>query len=123
MTQHRYQSYQIHILLNKAVSLTVGQLGTFSFPAGRYVYTGSAKTNMEARIRRHLSKKKRMRWHLDYLLASPQTSVVRVNLFREEECERNQKIRGRILAAGFGSSDCENQCGSHLKFFTAGNLK
>ena len=49
---------------------TVGGLGTFDFPAGCYVYTGSPKRNLHARVARHHSRGKRLRWHIDYLLAA-----------------------------------------------------
>ena len=52
------QSYQLFIKVNKDIDLKVGKLGRFIFPIGSYVYTGSAKTNLDKRIERHLSKKK-----------------------------------------------------------------
>ena len=66
------------------MKLTVGRLGTFLFPVGRYIYTGSAKRSIEARIARHLRKKKTLRWHIDYLLASPKAKVVSVNPVRPQ---------------------------------------
>ncbi len=110
------KSYQLCIRLDKDLNLTVGKLGTFSFPAGWYIYTGSARRNIGARVRRHCSKNKKMRWHIDYLLADPLAQLVEVKLFREEECYLNQRTQGRVVVPGFGSSDCGNNCGSHLKF-------
>ena len=52
------QSYQLFIKVRKDINLKVGKLGRFTFPFGSYVYTGSAKTNINKRIERHLSKKK-----------------------------------------------------------------
>ena len=52
------KSYQLFIKVNKDVDLKVGKLGRFIFPVGSYVYTGSAKKNINKRIKRHLSKKK-----------------------------------------------------------------
>jgi Uri superfamily endonuclease len=57
-----------------------------------------------------------MRWHIDYLLADPHASVTRVTLTSMEECCLNQETEGRIVVPGFGSSDCTDHCGSHLKF-------
>ncbi len=110
-----HRSYQLHIRLDKATRLKVGKLGTFLFPKGWYIYTGSAKRHLQARISRHLSRDKRMRWHIDYLLASPHASVRRVTSTHKEECCLNQATQGHIVASGFGSSDCTNHCGSHLK--------
>ena len=52
------QSYQLFINVTKEINLKVGKLGKFIFPAGSYVYTGSAKKNIDKRIERRFSKKK-----------------------------------------------------------------
>ena len=109
------QTYQLLIEIAAEVHVRIGKLGEFSFPPGRYIYTGSAKKNLEARIRRHLSTFKRMHWHIDYLLAAEGVRVVRVLRFTEEECRKNQSVPGEVLIPGFGSSDCHASCGSHLK--------
>lgn len=109
-------SYQLDIILVESARLTIGQFGTFDFPAGRYVYTGSAKRNIDARIARHIRQDKKLKWHIDYLLASPHASVVKVTQFVETECEINQNTAGIVLIAGFGASDCRAGCGSHLKY-------
>jgi Uri superfamily endonuclease len=110
------RSYQLHILLERDVRIAVGRLGSFDFPAGCYVYTGSAKKNLEARVRRHCSRDKKLRWHIDYLLASPHARILRVGLSAEEECSLNQAVTGTVLIPGFGASDCVRGCGSHLKW-------
>jgi len=110
------QTYQLHIQLTRSVAITVGRLGRFHFPAGQYIYTGSAKRNLEARIQRHLSKHKKLRWHIDYLLTHRDVQVVQVQRSRKEECDWNQKTSGKIIVAGFGASDCRAGCGSHLKY-------
>jgi Uri superfamily endonuclease len=109
-------SYQLQIRLTAPVRLAIGKLGTFDFPAGRYVYTGSARRNLEARIARHLRQEKRLRWHIDYLLASPRASVVAVERSDRPECRWNQQGHGHILIPKFGASDCHQGCGSHLQY-------
>ena len=52
------QSYQLLIKVIKNIDLKVGKLGRFIFPVGSYVYTGSAKTNIDKITERHLSKEK-----------------------------------------------------------------
>ena len=52
------QSYQLFINVTKEINLKVGKLGRFIFPIGSYVYTGSAKKNIDKRIERHFAKKK-----------------------------------------------------------------
>lgn len=109
------RTYQLFIEVSKAVRVLVGRLGVVDFPAGRYVYTGSAVRNFEARVRRHLSPTKKMHWHIDYLLAAPGVRVVEVLCYADPECGVNQHTAGEIVVAGFGSSDCRAACGSHLK--------
>ena len=114
-------SYQLHILLTKNIELQVGALGKFRFPAGRYIYTGSAKRNLQARIKRHLSKEKKLRWHIDYLLQQPSVSICEVVTSNREECAWNQSVKGSIPIAGFGSSDCSSGCGAHLRYLGESN--
>ena len=83
---------------------------------GNYIYTGSAKKNIDARIERHKSRDKKMHWHIDFLLNNKNAKIVEVQKFDEEECALNQKASGEIVIAGFGSSDCKNKCKSHLKY-------
>ncbi len=114
-TEPVFRTYQLLIEVTGLVRVRVGQLGTFDFPAGRYVYTGSALRNFEARVNRHLSPGKKLHWHIDYLLAAPGVHVREVLRFTEAECLVNQKTCGQIVVNGFGASDCRARCGSHLK--------
>ena len=109
-------TYQLSIELDLPVTVAVGRLGVFEFPAGRYVYTGSAKRNFDARIARHLRSEKTLRWHVDYLLAASGAKVTAVRRSRRDECALNAATRGRIIVAGFGAADCRAGCGSHLKW-------
>jgi Uri superfamily endonuclease len=111
-----FTTYQLRIRVEKPLHLAIGHLGRFDFPAGRYVYTGSAKRNLEARISRHLRQGKNLRWHIDYLLAAPGVSVTEIVRSETGECELNQRLDGIVLARDFGSSDCIRGCGSHLKY-------
>jgi len=112
----RLVTYQLHITLGQAQQVRIGRLAEFLFPAGLYLYTGSARRNLSARVRRHLSRQKKLRWHIDYLLMAPVVRVTAVGLFSETECFCNQQATGEVLLAGFGASDCRAQCGSHLKY-------
>ena len=112
--------YQLVISLRKSETVRVGSLGCFSFPAGYYVYTGSARRGLEARIARHLRRKKKMRWHIDYLLRYGRVlEVKRHNDPDQSECELNRRTAGvpgsEIVAPQFGSSDCD--CPTHLLYF------
>jgi Uri superfamily endonuclease len=108
-------TYQLVIELRRPVCVAVGRLGEVSFPAGTYVYTGSARRGVEARVRRHVSPQKRLHWHIDYLLANPQARVVEIRTFFDEECVVNRRTSGDVVVPGFGASDCHAGCGAHLK--------
>jgi Uri superfamily endonuclease len=109
------RTYQLLIEVPRQTRVTVGKLGIVDFPAGYYVYTGSARRNFQARVNRHLSAEKKMRWHIDYLLAARGVRIRKVFSHAQEECEINQRVPGVVTVAGFGSSDCRSGCGSHLK--------
>ncbi len=113
-------TYQLLIRLSLPVRVQVGRLGAFDFPAGRYAYTGSAKRHPEARIARHLSATKRLRWHIDYLLAAPGAAIYQVLRHAAPECPVNQATGGVVLVPRFGASDCRSGCLSHLKFLGEG---
>jgi Uri superfamily endonuclease len=114
--QARSVTYQLLIRVERDRRVRVGRLGTFTFPAGRYVYTGSARRALDARVARHLSRTKRLRWHIDYLLAAPGVAIESVCRLATPECAANQAVGGSVQAAGFGASDCRAGCGSHLRF-------
>ncbi|MDR1162880.1 MAG: GIY-YIG nuclease family protein [Candidatus Accumulibacter sp.] len=109
------RTYQLLIEVSEPARVEVGKLGCFDFPAGYYVYTGSARKNFKARVARHLSPEKKMRWHIDYLLAARGVRVAEVLDHFDDECEVNQRTPGQVVVDGFGSSDCRSGCKSHLK--------
>lgn len=109
-------TYQLRIRIDREIRLGIGALGQQTFPAGEYLYTGSARRNLEARIRRHLSSEKRLRWHIDYLLAHPDVRVTAVTTSAREECEWNRSAGGKAVVPGFGASDCRSGCGAHLVY-------
>ena len=119
MRPQRATTYQLVIHLDADRELTVGRLGSHAFPAGWYRYTGSAQRGLIARLRRHTHDAKRLRWHIDYLLADPAAQVVFVRWSRAGECRLNSRGRGRIVCPGFGASDCHARCGAHLRYFGA----
>jgi len=83
---------------------------------GLYAYVGSAQSNLEQRIKRHLRKNKQLFWHIDYLLDDNATAISKVfvkNAARTEECVVADILRTKSESVeGFGSSDC--RCKSHL---------
>lgn len=82
--------------------------------AGSYCYVGSALNGLDQRIARHNRYRKRMHWHIDYLLKH--ASIARV--FVKPGTDREECAVATVLSAvlipipRFGSSDC--RCRSHL---------
>ncbi|MDW8289131.1 MAG: GIY-YIG nuclease family protein [Armatimonadota bacterium] len=112
-------AYQLVLYLPQEVFLRVGALGSFLFPVGRYVYTGSALGGLRARVVRHLRLQKRLRWHMDYLLQHAHVEDIRLFPTQERiECALNRQLLSlpdaRVVARGFGSSDCH--CPAHLVY-------
>lgn len=112
-------SYQLILHLPEATVLQVGRRGTFLFPAGLYVYTGSALNGLEGRLARHRRQNKKLHWHIDYLLRHARITSIRVfPTPRKVECALNRELLkqpgAQVIAKGFGSSDC--RCASHLVF-------
>lgn len=116
-------TYVLVIRLDAPREITVGRLGTYLFPAGYYLYVGSAlgPGGLRARIARHLNRDgKKMRWHVDYLLAQARVEEVWVAKSRTRlECRWAKvlcQVEGAMpFVAGFGSSDCA--CLTHLIYF------
>lgn len=109
-------SYQLTIEVAQPLRCVIGRLGEFDFPAGRWLYTGSARRALDARIERHLRAEKTLRWHIDYLLAQPGVAITRVLRSAVDECRLNQAAPGIVVVPGFGASDCRAGCGAHLRF-------
>jgi len=118
-------AYRLTIRVSKAVHVRVGRLGMVSLPTGTYVYCGSARRHLRARVARHLRRRKRRHWHIDYLLARREARVVAVAAWANRtECDLSAEATadgGRIIAAGFGSTDCRRGCGAHLVWIAPGN--
>ena len=110
-------AYQLVLRLDQDMVIRVGALGNQAFSAGVYMYTGRASRNLGARLRRHVGKKKTLRWHIDYVMQFAHVLSIRVYPFMAgDECAINQEtlteLRCSIPVIGFGSSDCS--CRSHL---------
>lgn len=111
-------------LINDRV-IAVGKLGTFDFPAGYYIYVGSAfgPGGLAGRLGRHLVPLKPDRaphWHIDYLRRW--ASIMEI-WFAEHATPREHHWATLVddlsdcalPARRFGASDC--RCRSHLFHF------
>jgi len=98
--------------------IKVGALGLLEIKEGTYCYVGSAMNGLDQRIGRHLSEKKKIRWHIDYLTIESN----KIEAYGSELPEITECVLGTIVInnggtpsfKGFGCSDCS--CGTHLFF-------
>jgi len=115
-------SYVLALRLDAPHTLCIGQLGELDFPAGWYLYVGSARGpgGLPARLARHrrrLGPDKRPRWHIDYLREQAAWGGAWRRATGERlECDWAAALRrlagARVVAPGFGASDCH--CVAHL---------
>jgi Uri superfamily endonuclease len=115
-------TYALVVRLDEPVSIIVGRLGSRSFPAGHYVYLGSAlgPGGTRARLNRHLRQAaaSTLHWHIDYLLRCGMMSEIWwASGSRRQECAWSVILAqiGEVYPRGFGSSDC--RCRGHLVAF------
>ena len=127
-------SYLLWLHLSQAQDLTVGKFGYFTFPSGDYVYIGSANGpgGLRARLGRHLRGDGKTRWHIDYLRTPAKICGYGFEIQRRDkacfvptttECAWSQKLathpKSKIVASGFGASDCHSGCAAHLVHFAS----
>ncbi len=113
--------YSLIVRVEQEKRIEVGKLGEILFDDGFYIYVGSAQSNLEKRISRHLSDDKNMHWHIDYLLEHG--DIEKVLAFKKEkswECKLADLLSSHFKKIkDFGSSDCS--CASHL-YYTQDSL-
>lgn len=117
-------TYVLFLEAKKDMKTEIGKLGKVRIGKGLYAYVGSAlgkSVNLENRIKRHerlASKKKgNLQWHIDYFTTAPGVAVTGVAkiIGKGIECKAAglmEKSGGRLVADGFGSSDCK--CKTHF---------
>jgi Uri superfamily endonuclease len=129
-------SYALWLHLPQTRDLIIGRLGSFTFPAGDYVYLGSARGpgGLRARLGRHLRGRGQAHWHIDRLRAAAQVhgfgyktisaDVSEADPSDSRECNWSQRLatlpEASLPAPGFGSSDCRSGCAAHLVHFPGG---
>ena len=115
-------SYLLLLQLESPSRLTIGRLGTFDFPQGWLVYTGSAlgSGGLRGRLKHHLAPVKKPHWHVDYLR---QAAVCREVWYAVGDVSFEHDWASTLLSlpdasipvARFGASDC--RCPTHLVAF------
>lgn len=107
-------TYLLNISLERPQTIEIGGLGKFLFEDGNYIYVGSAKKNLHHRIVRHLKKKKKMHWHIDYLLRKARVTDVWTCNLPEETVADILMRKMESPVPRFGASDKKSK--SHLFF-------
>ena len=115
-----FKTYILLIENKKEKKAKIGRLGRLEFRRGKYLYVGSGRQNLKARINRYLSKRKNIFWHIDYFLESGDTEIKKIWISQTDECQIARVLSryGKAFER-FGCSDCK--CNSH--FFYVKNLE
>ncbi len=112
----RKGTYVLFLHFSEDRKIRVGALGLLDVSEGDYCYVGSAMAGLDQRLRRHLSKEKNIRWHIDYLT----TVCDDISAYESYEDIVPECDLARLLTdigcepvfKGFGCSDCD--CLTHL---------
>ena len=108
-------SYLLLLHLERARRIEVGRLGRLRFRPGWHLYVGSAMQGLSARLARHVRRRKRFHWHVDFLRAAADRVVpLPIRSSRREECDLAAALADLLEPGppGFGCSDCG--CPTHL---------
>lgn len=112
---HDCGDYLVVMELAEEMDMAIGAKGIIHFPKGYYVYTGSAKKNLAARLARHQRKRKKMHWHIDYFRQNA-TVVAVIPIRTQDDLEHDLAHTVDCIAPWhidhFGCTDCD--CPSHL---------
>ena len=117
MKTHQHSlSYLLLIQVRQPFKRKIKSLGAVNFKKGYYLYVGSSPARtLGARLRRHISKRKKLFWHIDFLTTSKFCGVQEIYVFKCRECNLARCLESRgftIAKEKFGSTDCH--CPSHL---------
>jgi len=123
--QENSGSYQLVIHIEEDSTFTSGKFRGRGVPTGYYIYTSSAVRNLYQRIARHLQARDKIHhWHIDHLLTLKNARIIDVLIHpstTRRECTLNRELmripRVEVPFHGFGSSDCQKKCLSHLTYF------
>ncbi len=111
--------YCLQIRIDTKRILHIGSLGAIVFPAGYYIYVGSALgSGGLSRVSRHIrfyrAQSRKPKWHIDYLIMH---AVLEKTFCAETEerleCILSSAVDGDCVPR-FGCSDCD--CESHLYY-------
>lgn len=111
-----YTLYLILFYVHQSRIIKVGAMGNVYLVPGYYVYAGSAKQNMSARLKRHRTIRKTKRWHLDYLRPALKWQWSMKCRQFDGECalvgQLRQHFNTETVQKKLGSTDCK--CDTHF---------
>ena len=123
-------AYVLWLRLASAQSVTIGRRGAAQFPAGDYLYCGSARGpgGLRSRLARHLLGSRALHWHVDYLRRIAEVAgyfyISELSFTIPWECRWSHNLAGLhgafIPMAGFGASDCTSGCLAHCVWLPDG---
>ena len=111
--------YMLLLERREQTTISVGALGERTFPEGWYVYVGGARKNLNQRLNRHLRKRKKKHWHIDYILdGAVKRRAIPIYTAQDLECSLAKEVGGMADQGMLdcGCSDCG--CASHLFYFS-----
>lgn len=111
------QTYLLLLACSSKAVVRVGAVGEVALTPGCYLYIGSARRHLAARLARHRRTQKPFHWHIDYLLGSGVLAIQEIWLsLTSTECA----LAGTLLQhpavtvphPRLGASDC--RCPAHF---------
>ncbi|MEZ0344507.1 MAG: DNA/RNA nuclease SfsA [Caldimicrobium sp.] len=117
-------AYLLILEMKKNQRLEIARLGNIEFKKGFYVYVGLGRKNLIERVKRHLRKNKKKKWHIDYLTERAHfLKAVTIVSSENLECLLVEDIKNIAddIITRFGASDCK--CPSHLFYFKENPLQ
>lgn len=113
--------YILELYANTEFTISAKKFLGKSFSKGFYYYIGSAQKNLRARINRHIQRRKKVHWHIDYLTTHPSVEITNHFVFPYLTKEYESIIANnfenlfdcKMPVLGFGNSDTKGTK-SHL---------
>jgi Uri superfamily endonuclease len=108
-------TYLLVIEMKENQRISIGNRPLTNFRKGIYLYVGRAKNGLQRRIKRHLSKKKKRFWHIDYFLQKAKVQEVWIRRDFFDECQTALEVKSLLKDTSsplkeFGASDCKCPC-------------
>ena len=105
--------YLLEIHAAKDFNVRIKRFEGVNFPAGYYYYAGSAQKNFYSRIKRHLSDKKKIHWHIDHVTSVSSNSISKIYFIGNAGKDVEKKLASdlihflkcKVIVEKFGCSD------------------